>query len=73
MTFNLKSQTSHFLQFYHKVRKTINGKLVTFIEVMECDVFGVEEMVYGDYLNKFPVTPENHSKNISVEEIELPF
>ena len=57
----------------NKTRKSIYGKLVTFIEVMECDVFGAEERVYGDYLNKFPVNPENHSKNISVDEIELPF
>jgi len=46
----------------NKTRKSICGKLVTFIEVMECDVFGAEERVYGDYLNKFPVNPENHSK-----------
>lgn len=57
----------------NKTRKSINGKLVTFIEVMAVDVFGTEERVFGDYLNKFPINPENHSKNISVDEIELPF
>lgn len=57
----------------NKTRKSINGKLVTFIEVMAVDVFGTEERAFGDYLNKFPINPENHSKNISVDEIELPF
>ena len=54
-------------------RKSINGKLVTFIEVLAVDVFGEEERVFVDYLNKFPANPENHSKNISLDEIELPF
>lgn len=57
----------------NKTRKSINGKLVTFIEVMAVDVFGTEERAFGNYLNKFPINPENHSKNISVDEIELPF
>lgn len=57
----------------NKTRKTINGKLVTFIEVLASDVFGGEERVFGDYLNKFPINPENHSENISVDELELPF
>lgn len=57
----------------NKTRKSINGKLVTFVEVMAVDVFGTEERAFGDYLNKFPINPENHSKNISVDEIELPF
>lgn len=57
----------------NRTRKSINGKLVTFIEVMAVDVFGTEERAFGDYLNKFPINPENHSKNISVDEIELSF
>ena len=57
----------------NKTRKSINGKMVTFIEVLAVDVFGEEERKFGDYLNKFPVTPENHSKNISIDDVELPF
>ena len=54
-------------------RKSINGKLVTFIEVLAVDVFGEEERVFGDYLNKFPVNPENRDKNFSIDDITLPF
>ena len=57
----------------NKTRKSINGKMVTFIEVLAVDVFGEEERKFGDYLNKFPVIPENHSKNISIDDVELPF
>ena len=57
----------------NKTRKSINGKMVTFIEVLAVDVFGEEERKFGNYLNKFPVTPENHSKNISIDDVELPF
>ena len=52
-------------------KKTINGKITTFIEVLASDVFGEEERKFGDYLYKFPDYPENHSKNLSMEE--LPF
>lgn len=40
---------------------------------MAVDVFGTEERAFGDYLNKFLINSENHGKNISVDEIELPF
>ena len=52
-------------------KKTINGKITTFIEVLAADVFGEEERKFGDYLYKFPDYPENHRKNLSIEE--LPF
>ena len=55
------------------IRRTINGKLITFIEVMACDVYGEKERKQGDYLNKFTVTTENHIKNICIDEMELPF
>lgn len=54
-------------------RKTINRKLVTFIEVLAVDVFGEIEKPLGDYISKFPVDTENHTTNLSVDEIELPF
>jgi hypothetical protein len=54
-------------------RKSINGKLVTFIEVMAKDVYGEKERKLGDYLNTFTATTENHTKNISIDEMELPF
>ena len=54
-------------------RKSINGKLVTFIEVLAVDVFGEEERVFGDYLNKFPANPVNPDENICIDENELPF
>ena len=54
-------------------RKSINGKLVTFIEVLSSDVFGGEERLFGDYINKFPVNPVNSDKNICINENELPF
>lgn len=54
-------------------RKSINGKLVTFIEVMASDVYGEKERKFGDYLNTFTETTENHNKNISIDEMELPF
>ena len=52
-------------------KKSINGKMTIFIEVLAKDVFGEEENVYGDYLNKFTDYPENHGKNLSIDE--LPF
>lgn len=52
-------------------KKSINGKMTIFIEVLASDVFGEEERKFGDYLYKFPDYPENHSKNLSIEE--LPF
>lgn len=54
-------------------RKSINGKLVTFIEVLAVDVFGEEERKFGDYLYKLPDYPENPDKNLSIDDIELPF
>ena len=57
----------------NKTRKSINGKLITFIEVLATDVCGEEQRKFGDYLDKFPENPENHTQNISVNEIELPF
>ena len=57
----------------NKTRKSINGKLITFIEVLATDVCGEEQRKFGDYLYKFPENPENHTQNISVNEIELPF
>lgn len=55
-------------------RKSINGKLVTFIEVMAVDVFGEKQRKFGDYINNFTETTENHSKNLSIyDDIELPF
>lgn len=41
---------------------------MTFIEVISNDVFGTEERAFGDYLNKFTIISEKHSKNISVDE-----
>ena len=54
-------------------RKSINGKLITFIEVLSSDVFGGEEREFGDYLNKFPVNPVDPDENICIDENELPF
>lgn len=55
------------------VRKSIDGKLVTVVEVMASDVFGETERLPGDYIRKFDVnSTENHS-NLSVDDIELPF
>lgn len=54
-------------------RKSINGKMITFIEVLARDVFGEEERVFGDYLNKFPANPVNPDENICIDENELPF
>ena len=55
----------------NKTRKSINGKMITFIEVLAKDVFGEEESIFGDYINNFPDYPENHSKNLLIDE--LPF
>ena len=46
---------------------------MTFIEVMAKDVYGEKERKLGDYLNTFTATTENHTKNISIDEMELPF
>lgn len=54
-------------------KKSINGKMTTFIEVLASDVFGEEERKFGDYLYKFPDCRENHDKNLSIDDIELPF
>ena len=54
-------------------RKSINGKLVTFIEVLSRDVFGGEERVFGDYINNFIANPVNPDENLSIDDIELPF
>jgi len=51
-------------------RKSINGKMITFIEVLASDVFGEEERKFGDYLEKFTVNPD---ENICIDENELPF
>ncbi len=57
----------------NKTRKSINGKLITFIEVLATDVYGEEQRKFGDYLYKISEITENHAQNISVNEIELPF
>lgn len=57
----------------NKTRKSINGKMITFVEVRASDVFGEKTREKGDYINTFPVNPENHSKNISLLEEDLPF
>ena len=57
----------------NKTRKSINGKMITFVEVRASDVFGERTREKGDYINTFPVNPENHSKNISLLEDDLPF
>ena len=43
------------------------------IEVMACDVFGEMERKPVDYTNESTESTENHTKNISLLEDDLPF
>lgn len=53
-------------------RRSVDGKLITVIDVNASDVFGELARLPGEYISRFETYTENHS-NLTVDDIELPF
>ena len=54
-------------------RKKIDGKYITVIEVRYDDIFGEAESGNEENTTILSNNTENHSKNISIDDMELPF